>query len=152
MTDISHVAFSAYLGSPDTNISGEGAFWTLGSGTALTETFDLSNNFAVSTFTAPINGYYFFQALITVTNLTSLMTSGNIRLVVNGISYDGGLANPYASCRVVDNAYSFAINKICYMALGQTAYVQVSVAGGAGNTCGAYVGNQLCVFSGYIVY
>lgn len=52
-------AFLAYLGTTDSNATGDGTVFTLGSGNALTEVFDQGSDFVTTgTFTAPVTGRY----------------------------------------------------------------------------------------------
>lgn len=52
-------AVFAYLGTTDSNATGNGTLFTLGSGNALTEVFDQNSNFVTTgTFTAPVTGRY----------------------------------------------------------------------------------------------
>lgn len=53
-------AFLAYLGSIDSNVTGNNGSYNLGSVTALTEVFDQNGDFNTNgTFTAPVTGKYF---------------------------------------------------------------------------------------------
>lgn len=55
-------AFLAYLGSTDTDVTGNGTVWRLGETTALTEVFDQNGDFNTNgTFTAPVTGRYCFS-------------------------------------------------------------------------------------------
>ncbi len=62
MTNTTQPAFLAYLGSSVSNVSGNGATFTLGTTTALTEVYDQGSDFVTSgTFTAPVTGRYSFS-------------------------------------------------------------------------------------------
>ena len=70
-------AFLAYLGTTDSNVTGNGATYTLGGGNALTEVFDQNSDFNTNgTFTAPVTGRYMFAAEIEFDDITSAMTLG----------------------------------------------------------------------------
>ena len=74
--------FLAFFRYQDSNATGAGTLFTLGSGNALTEVFDQNNDFNVNgTFTAPITGRYQFHATITVGGITAAMTFGQINIV-----------------------------------------------------------------------
>jgi hypothetical protein len=56
-------AFSAFLGTTDADVTGDGAQYTLGSANALTEIFDQGSDFTTAgVFTAPATGRYFLAA------------------------------------------------------------------------------------------
>lgn len=61
MINSAQSAFLGTLNSNVLNVTGNGAIFTLGSGTALTEVFDQNGDFVTSgTFTAPVSGKYLF--------------------------------------------------------------------------------------------
>ncbi len=82
-------AFSAYQSSSQTGI-------TNGSNTKLlfqTEEFDTNNNFASSTFTPTVAGYYQVNAACYI-NATATITNALIQFNKNGVSYKlGGYAS-----------------------------------------------------------
>jgi len=63
-------AFLAYLGTTDTNVTGDSSVYVLGGGNALTEIYDIGSNFNTNgTFTAPKTAKYFFQFTIGTADL-----------------------------------------------------------------------------------
>ena len=92
----SQPAFLAYLGTTDSNVTGNGATYVLGStGNALTETFDQGGDFVTTgTFTAPVDGRYYFKVGSRIGG-TSASTNGNLRIITSNVSYNViGNANP----------------------------------------------------------
>lgn len=80
-------AFSAYLPSTDSNVTGNGTTWTLGSTTALTEIFDVGGNFVTTgTFTAPLTGKYQLN-LVMRNNGSVSITSGALTIVTSNRNY-----------------------------------------------------------------
>jgi len=70
-------AFLAYLGTGDSNVTGDGTYFTIGSGNAMTEIFDQNSDFNTNgTFTAPITGQYLFCAQVELDDITSSHTLG----------------------------------------------------------------------------
>ena len=77
--------FLAYLGTTDSNVTGDATLFRLGSGNALTESFDLGGNFATNGyFTAPTAGRYFFGAAILLDGVLSTHT------IMQMFIYNGG--------------------------------------------------------------
>lgn len=80
-------AFSAYLGTTDSNVTGNGTTFTLGSGNALTEIFDQNSDFVTSgTFTAPVTGKYFFYSQIECQQATGA-TSFELQIITSNNTF-----------------------------------------------------------------
>lgn len=80
-------AFQASLGSSDSNVTGDGTVYTLGTNTALTEIFDQGGNFNTNgTFTAPISGRYFLSLTFDPTNPGSA-NQGTCRIVTSNENF-----------------------------------------------------------------
>ena len=146
-------AFLAYLATDDSNVTGAGTTYVLGSGNALTEVFDQNSDFNTNgIFTAPVTGRYFFSATINVYNLTNAMTSGYIELVTTSRTYLSSYINPYAASYSSGNYYSFSITAFADMAAGEDARVRVTVSSGAGDTADILgAAFPATYFSGYLV-
>ena len=143
-------AFSAYLGTADSNVTGNGATYTLGSGNALTEIFDQNSDFNTNgTFTAPVTGRYFLTSMIRVSGITNAMTAGEIRLVTTARTYTGSYINPYAA-GYQGAYYVFSVSAFSDMTAGDTATVQLIISGGAGDTADIDAPSY-AYFSGYLV-
>lgn len=144
-------AFSAYLGTADNNVTGNGATYTLGSGNALTEIFDQNADFNTNgTFTAPVTGKYFLSATVRSSGITNAMTSGEIMLVTTARTYYSSYVNPYAAGYVGGVYYTFTVSTLADMTAGDTATVQLIISGGAGDTADIDAGNRT-FFTGYLV-
>ena len=75
------VGFLAYLGTQDANATGDGTVFTLGSGNALTEVYDIGSDFVTTgTFTAPNTGKYRFDICVTFSDIASTHTSHQLTL------------------------------------------------------------------------
>lgn len=126
-------AFLAQLATDDLNVTGNGATYTLGTPTALTEVFDQNNDFATGTFTAPVTGRYWLAAELRMIDLTALMTQGIFTLVTSNRSYKGGYNSPGA----IKNAASqvtYSVESLCDMDTGDTAQATMVISNGAGDT------------------
>lgn len=143
------VAFSAYLGTADLNVTGNNSLYQLGSGNALTKEFDLGNNLNVNgTFTAPKAGRYFVQAQLTMTGLIS--THNNAQIQFGGsASYLSQMCNPYA---IGGNTCTFTIAEFLNLSAGNTVTVWIAVAYAFPPSVSTYIANKACSFSGYLVF
>lgn len=65
--------FLAYQASADNNVTGNNAYYVLGTNTAMTEVFDANSDFNPSpaTFTAPVTGRYAFQMCVQLSQVTT---------------------------------------------------------------------------------
>jgi len=80
-------AFLAYLATSDSNVTGDGTAFQLGSGNALTEVFDQNGDFNTNgTFTAPVTGRYQLSTKWNVTGLTTAMTVGSLTTITSNRS------------------------------------------------------------------
>lgn len=119
-------AFMAILGTSDSNVTGDGTAFTIGSGNALTEIFDQNSDFVTTgTFTAPVTGRYrlgynfMLQAMVAAINGTnhSIVTSNRTYTIGND-----------AGCFSGNNAYHYEV--FADMDAGDTATFRVSATGG----------------------
>lgn len=122
-------AFFAYLGSADSNKTGDGTSFTLGSGNALTESYDRGGDFVTTgTFTAPVTGIYQLGMNVQVTGLTSSHTLGYIAIITTAVSYVFDVANTWANNYANTNCLSGTVN--APMTAGDTATFTVVISGG----------------------
>lgn len=118
-------AFLAYLGTQDSNVTGDGTQYTLGSGNALTEIFDIGSNFNTNgTFTSPVTGqyqlngsWYLLQTIATMTIDTVIVTSNNT------------FHQNDNNTTIVTNV-GFVVTILCDMDAGDTATSRVGVGNG----------------------
>lgn len=122
-------AFLAYLPSQDTNVTGDGTIFHLGSGTALTEVFDQNSDFNTNgTFTAPVTGKYLFDSSLVMSNIGSGHTLGVFRLVTsNRIVHFISHISPAAIRSSADLA-ALSGSIITDMDAGDTARIDIEVS------------------------
>lgn len=91
-------AFEAILGTSDTNATGDGTLFVIGTGNALTEIFDQNGDFVTTgTFTAPVSGRYFFYFGYQLGNIAAGHTEGSARITTSNYDYNINAYNPAAT-------------------------------------------------------
>ena len=140
-------AFLAYLASSDTNATGTGTIYKIGT-QALTEVFDQNGDMNTNgTFTAPITGRYqlcghvYLQAIGANASIARIQIDASNRDTLSDIELDDAQATTYG-CQS---------NILMDMDAGDTAFVEVFVTGMAGDTVTvAGSGTALTFFSGFL--
>lgn len=80
--------FFAYLGTSDTNATGDNTVFQVGSGNAMTLTLNRSSSMNTNgTFTAPITGVYVFNFCLALSNLAVGHTLAQVNLIAAGTTY-----------------------------------------------------------------
>ncbi len=150
-------AFYAYLSASDANVTGNGATYLLGSGNILTITGQQGTGLATNgVFTAPVQGFYHFEATLFPQGITPAMTLYDMFFFVNGVNNiygsRGNLANlavPGTTDAIINTTVSL------FLAAGATVQVAIIVQNGAGNTItmggGTVGGSVFSTFSGFLV-
>ena len=110
----------------EANVTGNGTLATLA---FTTEVFDQGNNFASSTFTAPVTGKYALFASVTVAALATNHTEQNFQIVTSNRTYKGEYFIYASSCPFT--SYSYKIAVLADMDAGDTAVVKLGVTGGS---------------------
>lgn len=91
-------AFHAYLGTTDSNVTGDGTIFTLGAGNVLTEVFDQGGDFVTTgTFTAPVDGRYLFTICLLTDDTAAGHTTWQPQILTSNntfnLAYQSGFAN-----------------------------------------------------------
>lgn len=139
-------AFSAYLPSALTDVTGDGTQVKLGTGTALTEVFDQGGDFNTNgTFTAPVTGRYQFNAMALLQGVGATNTS-TLQIQTTARNYTFGNFGTSA----IGNM-PLALSVLADMTAGDTASVFVDAGNGA-KTVDIYGAADFRTgFSGYLV-
>lgn len=145
-------AFSAYLSAADVlNVTGDGTAFTLGTTTALTEIFDQNSDFNTNgTFTAPVTGRYFFNAVVRLAGIISTHTSGSITIVTTNRDYVSDTISPFA-CGDVSGNLQMSVTAIADMDATETATISFQVSNGTKVVDLISSANFLSGFSGYLL-
>lgn len=125
-------AFFAYLGTTDSNVTGDGTTFQLGSGNALTEAFDSNGDFNTNgTFTAPIDGRYLFLCSVEVIDLAAGHTSAGLDLTTTSMTISFANLNPQAMKNVASGSCTLFGSLFVNMSATDTATFSITVVGGA---------------------
>lgn len=142
-------SFFAYANANVTNVTGAGAEVTVGFNT---EKYDITNNFASNTFTAPITGKYLFSINISYTGTSSLMVGLSLKLNTSNQAYQV-YNNAYLSTTANVNG-SINLSCITDMDAADTASILFTIYGGSSNTADLQGSASLYLtyFSGHLIY
>lgn len=152
MTNTGQPAFYAHLSATDSNVTGAGAVYYLGSGNALTIIQQQGTGLATNgVFTCPVQGMYHFSATVTIDDLTAAMTTLDFVFEANGATSIWGTDLNPGAIRNAANSCVLNISSEFFMAAGGTVRVALSIANGAGNTADVRGGAVFSTFSGYLV-
>lgn len=127
-------AFLAYLGSNVNNVTGNGASFTMGTTTALTEVFDQNSDFNTNgTFTAPVTGLYILSCTWRVGGYT-VSTNGSISIVTSNRSYSAMAQNP-TNTGSSGSGWKPANIVLADMDAADTATFTINITGEASDVC-----------------
>jgi hypothetical protein len=135
-------AFRAYIAGSQTITSGSQQKVTFG-----TETFDTNNNFASSTFTPTVEGYYQLNATVRISGSSGL---GEIMLTIwkNGSEYARGTNEQ--GTEQGNNFYSLQVSDLAY-ANGTSDYFEIYIQQTTGGNRDTTAGQNISYFSGAMV-
>jgi len=135
-------AFRAYVDTGQTITSGSQQRVTFG-----TENFDTNSNFASSTFTPTLEGYYQFNAVV---RISGTATTGECMLVLyrNGTEYARGTNE--SGTEQGANFYSMMVSDIAY-ANGTGDYFDVRIQQTSGGDRTTTAGSAISHFSGCMI-
>lgn len=144
------VGFMAWNTVTDANATGDGTAVTVDYDN---EAFDQGADFAADTFTAPVTGKYQFDVGVLLTSVGSAHTVAIVDLITTSRQVRLWQGNPYALYDATNGAVALGGGALVDMTAADTAYVQVTVSGGA-KTVGIYgsVGQPRTRFSGFKVF
>lgn len=139
-------AFKSYLASSTANDkTGDGTAYTVPWDT---EEFDQGGDFSANTFTAPVNGKYFFNTTIAMANI-GVHTTGQIDFFVNGSQgWPVVYLNP-AATKGGGNALYISGSLIISLSATDTVVTRLTLSGST-KTVGVTGGVGASFFAGYL--
>jgi len=144
----SQPSFLAYLATSDTNATGNGTVFQLGTVNSFTTVFDKASNFNTNgTFTAPTTGKYYLSGNVELDNCT-INTGIQIQIITTARTYSNQVNRVAAS---TSNAIS--LSALADMSAGDTATLNVTGFGesGATETVTGTTGGLINYFCGYLM-
>lgn len=87
MLNSAQPAFSCFLSAQDSDVTGDGTTFTVGSGNAYNEIFDQGSDFSGTTFTAPVTGRYRLSCSIYGRGMLNTHTSAVMTIVTSNRNY-----------------------------------------------------------------
>lgn len=126
-TSLSAVTFNAYLSSTQDNVTGDGTVYSIIFDTIVNQTGSAYNT-GTGVFTAPVAGWYFFNARVLFGNFGGGATYTSMDLITTALTYSGPSLNVNT---VGANAWtSPGSTWIVYMNASDTAYIIGSAVNG----------------------
>ena len=126
-------SFFAYLTVGDSNVTGNGANYTLGSGNALTVLQQGSAMGTTGTFTVPADGWYHLSYNIQAQGITAAMNDAIVWIRVNGTDFYSGTRYVTAAASNPFTSYSFLGSTVVKLTSGDLVIVQLTISNGAGD-------------------
>lgn len=146
-------AFLAVLGTTDTNATGAGTTFMLGSGNALTEIFDQGGNFVTTgTFTAPETGRYQLSFNLIFGALTAAMTFVVSTINTTNRNYNFSNIN-IGLVRTIAAASDTGCSQgtvLADMDAGDAFILNTAIHGGVGDTASIIAANARIFMSGFL--
>jgi hypothetical protein len=118
-------AFSAYLSSTASDVTGDGTTYTLACNT---EIFDQQSNYnnGTYTFTAPVSGRYVFSSTYYLGGITAIHFSGYANFITSNTTFRTNIVS-YAAWRSVSNEVALNNAVFCDMDSADTIYAAITV-------------------------
>lgn len=128
--------FSAGCSVNADNVTGDSTYYTV---IFDTEIYDIGGNFnsATGVYTAPSNGYYYFNSNVLLNNVNNvLFIEGYIALITTSQNFAGTQINPSIVYSSAGGTYvvNMQVSSLCYMSAGDTASISVLVGIGGPKT------------------
>lgn len=126
------------------NVTGAGTNYTVTWGT---EVFDQNGDFASNTFTAPKSGRYFLTTTVDVGGFTAAFNQMFLKIVTSNRTYSQII--DITPSVITPGLISLSVTAVADMDLSDTAFVELTVSGEAGDICD--VNAIRTTFSGFLL-
>lgn len=148
MTKTAQPCFNAYNLNNVSNVTGDGTLYTVNFDTELV---DQGNNFASSTFTAPVTGNYLFSGNVQIFGLGATDTSVAIQVVTTANTLTQGYQNSAVTrdLGTGNNILGIPFSAVLPMTATDTATITVVVSGGTKTV--SLLGGKGTYFSGCLL-
>ena len=135
VTAPSQPCFLGFLSGTDSNVTGAGTAYTVGTNTAFTEIYDQNSDFNTNgTFTAPVTGRYLLNMSIQADNFAVGMNQCVFDIVTSNRTYLGIVVSPIAAVNAGTNDIVFGSSLVADMDAADTAACLLNINGGVGDT------------------
>lgn len=145
-------AFHAYQPSQDTDVTGDGTVYSIGTNVAWTERFDQNSDFNTNgTFTSPVTGRYTFHVQVKLSDIDASHSQGFLILVASNRILELPYINPGLVVYEGGDLFTMVASSTFDMDAADTMVVDVRVAVGTltVDIDGSASGNET-IFSGYL--
>ncbi|MDX1532868.1 MAG: hypothetical protein R3230_01525 [Nitrosopumilaceae archaeon] len=144
-------AFLAYLASTDSNQTGDGTSYTIGTTVAFTEIDDQNGDFNTNgTFTAPVTGTYYLMGALELAGLTSSFVDCEFTLTTSNATYASSDQNPGFTMDGSNNL-GVLINVNADMDSSDTATISIVVDGDTKTIDITGGASPVSMFCGYLL-
>lgn len=143
-------AFRAYLGSNDSNVTGDGTIYRMGTNVALTIEYDQNSDMNTNgIFTAPVTAVYLFNGIGTLFGATVAYSGLGFGFVVNAGVY-AGVVSRGGNQDGAGGGTAFSSSLTIRLTAGDTVYFYVYAIGST-KTCSILAGTTLSWFAGTLL-
>ena len=140
-------AFSVQRSSSSGGVTGAGGAYQV---VFNQENFDQDSSMTTTTFTAKIAGIYSFVARVHLIGLTAAADNMTLKIITSGSAVDPQYTE--VNTNDLDTQQSIEVSGLLNLAVGDTAYVQLTVTGEANNTTVSVFGSAAVGYSSFTGY
>ncbi len=140
-------AFSVQRSSSSGGVTGNGGAYQV---VFNQENFDRDSSMTTTTFTAKVAGIYSFVARVHLIGLTAAADNMTLKIITSGSSVDPQYTE--VNTNDLDTQQSIEVSGLLNLAVGDTAYVQLTVTGEANDTTVSVFGSAAVGYSSFTGY
>ena len=140
-------AFSVQRSSSSGGVTGAGGAYQV---VFNQENFDQDSSMTTTTFTAKVAGIYSFVARVHLIGLTAAADNMTLKIITSGSAVDPQYTE--VNTNDLDTQQSIEVSGLLNLAVGDTAYVQLTVTGEANDTTVSVFGSAAVGYSSFTGY